>query len=130
MTNQCRLCLDLNFSETTLCELNRSVQPAESEFKCQAFRPRVSLITAAGETTSGKPTSHRDESVLARQLQRLKALHADKDAVRNEPHRSRVISNAYQWQRALYNDVVASFVGLFIDGKEHLNPQFQPAVNA
>lgn len=78
IADYCRLCSDLNFSETTLCELNRSVQPAESEFKCQAFRPRMSLITAAGETTSGKPTSHRDESVLARQLQRLKALHADK----------------------------------------------------
>jgi REP element-mobilizing transposase RayT len=35
----------------------------------------MSLITAAGET---KPASHRDESVLARQLKRLEALHADK----------------------------------------------------
>jgi len=40
------------------------------------------------------------------------------------------ISNAYQWQRELYNEVVASFVSTFIVGKEHLNPQFQPAVNA
>ncbi len=40
------------------------------------------------------------------------------------------ISNAYQWQRELYKDVVASFIGSFIAGKEHLNPQFQPAVNA
>jgi hypothetical protein len=41
-----------------------------------------------------------------------------------------LISNAYQWQRELYQDVVASFVSSFIVGKEHLNPQFQPAVNA
>ena len=41
-----------------------------------------------------------------------------------------LISNAYQWQRELYKDVVASFVGSFIAGKEHLNPQFQPTVNA
>jgi hypothetical protein len=41
-----------------------------------------------------------------------------------------LISNAYQWQRDLYKDVVASFVSSFIAGKEHLNPQFQPAVNA
>lgn len=41
-----------------------------------------------------------------------------------------LISNAYQWQRDLYKDVVASFVSGFTAGKEHLNPQFQPAVNA
>ncbi len=40
------------------------------------------------------------------------------------------ISNAYQWQRELYNDVAASFVSSFIVGKEHPNPQLQPAVNA
>jgi REP element-mobilizing transposase RayT len=78
MADHCRLCSDLNFNETTLCELNRSVQQAESEFKCQAFRPRMSLITAAGEITPGKSVRHRDGSVLARQLKRLKLLHDDK----------------------------------------------------
>ena len=41
-----------------------------------------------------------------------------------------LICNAYQWQRDLYKDVVASFVSSFISGKEFLNPQFRPAVNA
>ncbi|TAL46619.1 MAG: IS701 family transposase, partial [Methylovulum sp.] len=41
-----------------------------------------------------------------------------------------IISNAYQWQKALYKDVVASFVTEFMIGKEYLNPQFQPSVNA
>jgi len=41
-----------------------------------------------------------------------------------------IISNAYQWQKALYKDVVASFVTGFMIGKEHLNPQFRPSVNA
>jgi hypothetical protein len=41
-----------------------------------------------------------------------------------------LISNAYQWQRELYKDMVASFVSNFMAGKEHLNSQFQPAVNA
>lgn len=41
-----------------------------------------------------------------------------------------VISNAYQWQRDLYKDVVAAFVNNFVVGKEHLNPQFTSAVNA
>jgi hypothetical protein len=41
-----------------------------------------------------------------------------------------LISNAYQWQRELYQEVIASFVSYFIIGKDHLNPQFQPAVNA
>lgn len=41
-----------------------------------------------------------------------------------------VISNAYQWRRDLYKDVVAAFVGNFVVGKEYLNPQFQSAVNA
>jgi len=30
----------------------------------------------------------------------------------------------------LYKDVVASFVTGFMIGKEHLNPQFRPSVNA
>lgn len=41
-----------------------------------------------------------------------------------------VISNAYQWQRDLYKDVVAAFVENFVVGKEYLNPQFKSAVNA
>lgn len=41
-----------------------------------------------------------------------------------------IISNAYQWQRELYTDVVASFVKSFIVGKDYLNPQFHAAVNA
>ncbi|MDP2902239.1 MAG: hypothetical protein Q8N96_03915, partial [Methylovulum sp.] len=41
-----------------------------------------------------------------------------------------IISNAYQWQKALYKDVVASFVTGFMIGKEYLNPQFKPSVNA
>lgn len=40
------------------------------------------------------------------------------------------ISTAYQWQRELYNEVVASFIHSFIVSKEYLNPQFQSAVNA
>jgi len=41
-----------------------------------------------------------------------------------------LISNAYQWQRELYQELIASFVSYFIIGKDYLNPQFQPAVNA
>lgn len=41
-----------------------------------------------------------------------------------------LISSVYQWQRELYQDVVASFIRSFIVGKDHLNPQFRPAVNA
>lgn len=41
-----------------------------------------------------------------------------------------IISNAYQWQRELYKDVVASFVKGFMVGKEYLNSQFHAVVNA
>jgi len=41
-----------------------------------------------------------------------------------------LIINAYQWQRELYQEVVASFVRHFIVGKDYLNPQFHPSVNA
>lgn len=41
-----------------------------------------------------------------------------------------IISNAYQWQRNLYTQAVAAFVNHFMQGKQHLNPQFQAAVNA
>jgi hypothetical protein len=40
-----------------------------------------------------------------------------------------IIRNAYHWQRALYQDVVAAFVSSFMVGKEYLNPQFQASVN-
>jgi hypothetical protein len=33
-----------------------------------------------------------------------------------------LISNAYQWQRDLYKDVVASFVSSCISGKEYPQP--------
>ena len=73
--NNCRLCADLNFSETILCELNRSVQQGGDTFKCDAFRPMMSVITTAGEATRGKLASSRGKTVLARQLEKL---HADK----------------------------------------------------
>lgn len=41
-----------------------------------------------------------------------------------------MISNAYQWQNGLYKEVVASFVKSFMLDKDHLNPQYQAAVNA
>jgi len=41
-----------------------------------------------------------------------------------------LITNAYQWQRDLYREVVAHFVSHFVQGKDHLNPQFVRTVNA
>jgi hypothetical protein len=41
-----------------------------------------------------------------------------------------VICNAYHWQRALYQEVVAAFVTSFMVGKEYLNPKFQASINA
>ncbi len=41
-----------------------------------------------------------------------------------------VINNSYSLQRHLFNDVIASFIGTFMPNMEHLNPEFQPVVNA
>jgi len=41
-----------------------------------------------------------------------------------------MILNAYQWQKALYQNAVATFVAGFMVGKEYLNPPFQASVNA
>ncbi len=41
-----------------------------------------------------------------------------------------LIHTAYQWRRDLFKEVVAAFIGGFMDGKDHLNPQFKAAVNA
>lgn len=41
-----------------------------------------------------------------------------------------IFSNAYQWQRDLFKDTVATFVSGFMQGKDYLNPKFQRAVNA
>lgn len=40
------------------------------------------------------------------------------------------IQNAYRWKQELYKEVVATFVNSFIQGKEHLNPQYSSSVNA
>jgi hypothetical protein len=41
-----------------------------------------------------------------------------------------LISNAYQWQRDLYTNVIAVFIQSFVLNNEHLNPQFRTGVNA
>ena len=43
---------------------------------------------------------------------------------------AQLFENTYQWQRDLFAEVVAGFVAEFVQCKEHLNPQFQRAVNA
>ncbi len=41
-----------------------------------------------------------------------------------------LINNCYSLQRNLFNDVIASFIGTFMPSMAHLNPEFQPVVNA
>jgi hypothetical protein len=41
-----------------------------------------------------------------------------------------VISNCYRLQRDLFNEVIASFITGFMPTMQHLNPQFESAVNA
>jgi hypothetical protein len=41
-----------------------------------------------------------------------------------------LINNSYSLQRNLFNDVIASFMGTFMPSMGHLNPEFQPVVNA
>jgi hypothetical protein len=50
------------------------------------------------------------------QLQRLRAME--------------IISNCYRLQRDLFNEVIASFIAGFMPTMQHLNPQFESAVNA
>ena len=40
---KCRFCDDLEFEESVLCDLNRSVQ-VESDFECHAFQPILKLV--------------------------------------------------------------------------------------
>jgi len=41
-----------------------------------------------------------------------------------------VIRNCYRLQRELFNEVIAAFIKAFAPNLGHLNPQFQPPVNA
>lgn len=41
-----------------------------------------------------------------------------------------IISNCYKLRRELFNEIIASFIEAFAQGKEHLNPKFQAVVNA
>ena len=40
---KCRFCNKLEFEESVLCDLNRSVQ-VKSEFECHAFQPILKLV--------------------------------------------------------------------------------------
>ncbi len=50
------------------------------------------------------------------ELQRLKAVD--------------IISNCYRLRRELFNEIISSFIEVFAQGKEHLNPKFSGVVNA
>jgi hypothetical protein len=50
------------------------------------------------------------------ELQRLKAVD--------------IISNCYKLRRELFNEIISSFIEVFAQGKEHLNPKFSGVVNA
>ena len=41
-----------------------------------------------------------------------------------------VLNNCYSLQRNLFKDVIASFIETFMPNMTHLNPEFQPVVNA
>ena len=41
-----------------------------------------------------------------------------------------VIRNCYRLKRELFNEIIAAFIQTFTPNLEHLNPQFQPLVNA
>ena len=43
---------------------------------------------------------------------------------------TKLLSSIYQMQRARFKELVAKFIEHFMVGKNHLNPQFQRAVNA
>ena len=50
------------------------------------------------------------------ELQRLKAVD--------------IISNCYKLRRELFNEIISSFIEVFAQGKDHLNPKFSGVVNA
>jgi len=41
-----------------------------------------------------------------------------------------LIRNCFRLRRDLFNEVISAFIVDFMPGREHLNPHFQPAVNA
>ena len=41
-----------------------------------------------------------------------------------------LIRNCYRLKRELFNEIIAAFIQTFTPNLEHLNPQFQPPVNA
>ena len=45
-------------------------------------------------------------------------------------HTNDVIRNCYRLKRELFNPIIAAFIQTFTPNLEHLNPQFQPPVNA
>jgi hypothetical protein len=45
-------------------------------------------------------------------------------------HANDVIRNCYRLKRELFNQIIAAFIQTFTPNLEHLNPQFQPPVNA
>jgi len=64
---QCNVCIELEFQESILCDLNRCIQDEEA-FKCHAFQPVLSLVSASENRTTNQddsfPKLHQRESYL------------------------------------------------------------------
>ena len=64
---KCRLCGDLGFEESVLCDLNRCMQE-EAAFMCHAFQPILKLMSASENKNTkqhdASPIRHKKESFL------------------------------------------------------------------
>jgi REP element-mobilizing transposase RayT len=74
----CRICVNTEFDERILCDLNRSVQQEVRDFECHVFQPMLEVIgskkRAITETNEHRP----GRNVLAEQLAISKLWKSDK----------------------------------------------------
>lgn len=70
----CRFCGKLEFEESVLCDLNRSVQE-NSDFQCHAFEP---VLTLAGSPEAGATSGFDRPPEQRRKESYLKLFHSDK----------------------------------------------------
>ena len=71
----CHLCLDKNFQEEMLCDLNRSVQE-RLNFECKAFRPMLKLVGTENSLSAEPVLETEEESLLQSEFFKYKKAHA------------------------------------------------------
>ncbi|MBN1656077.1 MAG: transposase [Deltaproteobacteria bacterium] len=129
LRGNCRACADLGFDSTILCELNRSVQQGKSEFKCYAFKPKLSLVTTEEQSS---PNNIHEQSTSASKSAIVKQMMSDNIKYRKALALQKLDRNPDEEIIELKYHYVWNVMErrpLFADGKESFERVYDTLIN-